>query len=139
MLRSGICDYSDAQIVVKGDITVTDPVNNVYDKKIAFNNAPFTSCVLKINNTLIDNAEYLYIVMPMYNLNEYSKNYLKATRRLWNYYRDELNSGAEGSINYSIKDSKSLDYRTKITGRLEGNDTEKEAEIVVPLKNLSNF
>ena len=103
MLRSGICDYSDAQIVVKGNITVTDPVNNVYDKKIAFNNAPFTSCVLKINNTLIDNAEYLYIVMPMYNLNEYSKNYLKATRRLWNYYRDELNSGAEGSINYSIK------------------------------------
>ena len=103
MLRSGICDYSDAQIVVKGDITVTDPVNNLYDKKIAFNNAPFTSCVLKINNTLIDNAEYLYIVMPMYNLNEYSKNYLKATRRLWNYYRDELNSGAEGSINYSIK------------------------------------
>ena len=100
MLRSGICDYSDAQIVVKGNITVTDPVNNVYDKKIAFNNAPFTSCV---NNTLIDNAEYLYIVMPMYNLNEYSKNYLKATRRLWNYYRDELNSGAEGSINYSIK------------------------------------
>ena len=103
MLRSGICDYSDAQIVVKGNITVTDPVNNVYDKKIAFNNAPFTSCVLKINNTLIDNAEYLYIVMPMYNLNEYSKNYLKATRRLWNYYRDELKSGAEGSINYSIK------------------------------------
>ena len=103
MLRSGICDYSDAQIVVKGNITVTDPVNNVYDKKIAFNNAPFTSCVLKINNTLIDNAEYLYIVMPMYNLNEYSKNYLKATRCLWNYYRDELNSGAEGSINYSIK------------------------------------
>ena len=103
MLRSGICDYSDAQIVVKGNITVTDPVNNVYDKKIAFNNAPFTSCVLKINNTLIDNAEYLYIVMPVYNLNEYSKNYLKATRRLWNYYRDELNSGAEGSINYSIK------------------------------------
>ena len=103
MLRSGICDYGDAQIVVKGNITVTDPVNNVYDKKIAFNNAPFTSCVLKINNTLIDNAEYLYIVMPMYNLNEYSKNYLKATRRLWNYYRDELNSGAEGSINYSIK------------------------------------
>ena len=75
----------------------------------------------------------------MYNLIEYSKNYLKATRRLWNYYRDEPNSGAEGNINYSIKDSKSLDYKTKITGRLEGNDTGKEAEIVVPLKNLSNF
>ena len=81
----------------------------MYDKKIAFNNAPFTSCVLKVNNTLINNAEYLYIAMPMYNLIEYSKNYLKATRRLWNYCRDKPNSGAEGNINYSIKDSKSLD------------------------------
>ena len=49
MLRSDLCDYSDAYIVVKGDITVTDPNNNAYDKKLAFkNNAPFTSCILKI-------------------------------------------------------------------------------------------
>ena len=58
---------------------------------------------------------------------------------LWNYYRDEPNIGAEGNINYSIKDSKSFDYKTKITGRLEGNNTKKEVEIVVPLKHLSNF
>ena len=83
MLRSDLCDYSDAYIVVKGDITVTDPNNNAYDKKLAFeNNAPFISCILKINSTLIDNAEYLDIVMPMYNLIEYSKNYSKATGSL---------------------------------------------------------
>ena len=72
-----------------------------------------------INNTLIENAEDLDIVMPMYNLVEYSKNYLKTSGSLWNYYRDELNSGAVGDINYSIKDSKSFDYKTSITRGLE--------------------
>ena len=140
MLRSDLCDYSDAYIVVKGDITVTDPNNNAYDKKLAFeNNAPFISCILKINSTLIDNAEYLDIVMPMSNLIEYNKNYSKTIGRLQNSYRDELNSGAEGNLNYSIKDSKSFDYKTKIIGRLEGNNTEKEVKIVVPLKHLSKF
>ena len=61
----------------------------MYDKKLAFkNNAPFVSCISKINNTLIDNAEDLDILMPMNNLLEYSKNYSKATRSFWNYYRD---------------------------------------------------
>ena len=80
--------------------------------------------------------------MPMYNLLEYSKNYSKTTGSFWNYYRDEPNSGvggADNNINYSIKDSKSFDYKTSITGKLEGNNTEKEVEIVVPLKYLSNF
>ena len=77
--------------------------------------------------------------MPMYNLIGYSKNSSKITGSLWNYYRDEPDSGAEGNINYSIKDSKSFDYKTRITVRLEGNDTEKELEIVIPLKHLSNF
>ena len=54
MLRSGLCDYSDVYIVVKGTITVTDPNNGNNDKKLALkNNAPFTSCISKINNTLI--------------------------------------------------------------------------------------
>ena len=69
MLRSDLCDYSDAYIVVKGKITVTNPNNNAYDKKLALkNNAPFLSCISKINDTLIDKAEDLDIVMPMYNL-----------------------------------------------------------------------
>ena len=81
--------------------------------------------------------------MPMYNLLEYSKNYKKNTGSLFNYYRDEPNSGAEGNgantINYSIKDSKSFDYKTSITGELESNNVEKDAEITIPLKYLSNF
>ena len=61
---------------MKGKVTVTNPNNDAYDKKLAFkNNAPFVSCISEINNTLIDNAEDLDAVMPMYNLLEYSKNY----------------------------------------------------------------
>ena len=78
MLESDLYDYSDAYIVVKGTINVTNPNNDAYDKKLAFeNNAPFISCILKTNNTLIDNAGDLDIVMPMYNLIEYIKNYSK--------------------------------------------------------------
>ena len=75
MLRSNLCDFNNVYIVGKGTITVTNPDNNVYDKELAFkNNVPFVSCISKINNTLIDNAEDLDVVMPMYNLLEYSKN-----------------------------------------------------------------
>ena len=77
--------------------------------------------------------------MPIYNLLEYSKNYSKTTGSFWNYYRDEPNSGANNNINYSIKDSKSVDYKASVTGKLEGNNTEKESEIVVPLNYLSSF
>ena len=72
---------------------------------------------------------------------EYSKNYSKTTGSFWNYYRDEPNSGLGGNnnnVNYSIKDSKSFDYKTSITGKLENNNTEKEFEIVVLLKYLRN-
>ena len=104
------------------------------------NNAPFTSYILKINNTLIDNAEDFDIVMSMYNLIEYSKNYKKITGSLWNYYRVEPNSGEIGNINYSIKNSKFFDYKTSITGKLEGNNVEKDdVELVVALKYLSNI
>ena len=76
----------------------------------------------------------------MYNLIEYSKNDRKTTGSLWNYYRDEPNSGAERDINYSIKDSKYFDYKTSITGKLENKNVEKDdVEIVMPLKHLSNF
>ena len=79
MLRLDLCDYSNGYIVVKGTITATKPGSIMYDKKLAFqNNAPFTSCISKIKKTLIDKAEDLDIIMPMYNLLEYSKNYRKA-------------------------------------------------------------
>ena len=78
--------------------------------------------------------------MPMCNLIGYSKNYRKRTRSLRNYYRDEPNCGAIGNINYSIKDSKSFNHKRSITGKLEGNNVEKDdVKIVVPLKHLRNF
>ena len=93
MLRSDLCDYSDAYIVVKGIISVRGTnANNRINKKLTFkNNAPFRSCISKINNTFIDNAEDLDIVMPMYNLLEYSDNYSKTSGSLWSYFRDEIN------------------------------------------------
>ena len=79
----------------------------------------------------------------MYNLIEYCENYRKTTGSLWNYYRDEPNSGLgdeNNNINYSIKDSKFFAYKTSITGKLEGNNAEKgDVKIVVPLKYLSIF
>ena len=149
MLRSDFCDCSDAYIMVKGIITVrkglnNDANNNAYDKKLALkNNAPFISCISKIKGELIENAEDLDIVIPMYNLREYMKIYRKTTGSLFNYYRDEPNSGTDGGgvnvISYSIKGPASLDYKTSITGKLEGDDVEKHVEIAVPLKYLGNF
>ena len=78
----------------------------------------------------------------MYNVLGYSKNYTKTTGILWNYYRDKPNSGVVGennNVNYSIKDSKSLDYKTSITGKLEGINITKDVKFVMPLKCLSNF
>ena len=78
----------------------------------------------------------------MYNLLEYSKKYRKTTGSLWNYYRDEQNSGIGGrnnNVSYSIKDLKSFDYKTSITRKLESIDITKDVEIVVPLKYVINF
>ena len=94
MLISSLCDYSDGYILVKGNITVNNTAaigaaaNNTNKKVIFKNCAPFTNCISKINNTQIDNAEYIDIVMPMYNLIEYSDNYSKTSGSLWQYYKD---------------------------------------------------
>ena len=83
MLRSDLCDFSDVYIVVKGTIAVVRPNNAKRNKSVTFkNNAPFINCILKINGVKTDNAEDLDVVMLMYNLLEYSKNYKKTT---WNY------------------------------------------------------
>ena len=81
-----MCDFSDAYVVVKGDITVTESNNAERNESVAFkNNAPFINCISKINSVQIDNAEDLEVVMPMYNLLEYSKNCRKTRGSLWNY------------------------------------------------------
>ena len=146
MLRSDLCDYSDAYVWVKGKITATNPNDNPnFNKELTLkNNAPFISCISKINGKLVENAEDLDIVMPMYNLLEYSKNYEKTSGSLFNYYRDEPNEITVGAgnnaINISIRNSKSFDYKTNITGNLDAGEDEKEdVEIAIPLKYLGNF
>ena len=85
MLKSSLCDYSDAYILVKGTISANNTAaasaaaNNINKKVIFKNCAPFTNCISEINNTQIGNAKDIDIVMPMYNLNEYSDNYAKTT------------------------------------------------------------
>ena len=97
MLKSSICDYSDAYILVKGTITITGRGANAAgtladerDKGEAFKNcAPFVNCISEINNTQIDNAKDIDIVVLVYDLIEYSGNYAKTSGSLWQYFRDE--------------------------------------------------
>ena len=118
MLRLDLCDFGDVYIVVKEEVTVTGGSNNSRkNRPLAFkNNAPFTNCISKANHVLIDNAEDLDVVMPMYNLMEYSKNYWKTTGA-WNYYRDELSDDANNNnLNKNVISSESFKYKTSITG-----------------------
>ena len=161
MLRSSLCDYSDGYILVKGTITVTAPgvnngANNIRDKRnrplILKNNAPFVSCITRINGELIEDADDLDIVIPKYNLLEYSKNYRKTIGLLYNYYRDELSDDADDNNfdNIKVVNSNTFKYKNKITGNTynvdagaESYDVNKngkqEVELAIPLKYLGNF
>ena len=91
VMRSNLCDYSDTRIRVRGTIkahsTASKAANNA-NKKIIFKNCvPFTNCISEINNTQVDDAHHIDVVMPIYNLIEYSDNYSKTSRSLWQYYR----------------------------------------------------
>ena len=160
MLRLNLCDYSDAYILVKGTITVTAPgvnnnANNIRDKRnrpvILKNNAPFVSCITRINGELIEDANDLDIVMSMYNLLEYSKNYRK-TIGSYNYYRDELNDDTDDNNfdNIKVVNSNTFKCKNKIIGNTcnvnagaQGYDVNKngtqEVELAIPLKYLGNF
>ena len=132
-----------------GKTTATNPgnENNVYNRKLALKNcAPFFNCILKINNQLVEHADDLDVVIPMYNLLYYSKNFRKTTGSFWNYYPDMPNSGYNNNnrdrMFYPIKYSESLNYKTKLVGDLPASNNEAELEdvkIVVPLKKLSKF
>ena len=96
MLKSSLCDYSDAYTLVKGTITVNntaaaDADANNANKKVIFKNcAPFTNWISEINNTQVNNAKDIDIAMPMYNLIEYSDNYSKTSGSLRQYCKDIL-------------------------------------------------
>ena len=115
------------------------------------NNAPFVSCITRINGELIEDADDLDIVMPMYNLLEYSKNYRKTIGSLYNYYRDELtNDGNDNFANRNVVNSEAFKYKSKITcntynvdAGAQGFDVNKngtrKVELVIPLKCLGKF
>ena len=117
MLRSDLCDFTDANIVVKGNNTLTKAANKDFiDVRNTFlvfkNNAPLTNCLSKINKALIDNAEDLDVVIPIYNLLEYSKNYRKTTESLWKYYGDEPNDFPANNYDANpITNSESFNYK----------------------------
>ena len=145
MLKSSLCDYSDAYILVKGTITVNNTAaqgaaaNNTNKKVIFKNCAPFTNCISEINNTQIDNAKDIDIVMPMYNLIEYSDNYAKTTGSLWQYCKDiPARNNGEIVIFAENNLTDSFNFKVKFTGQT-GDDGIKDVEIMVPLKYLSNF
>ena len=165
MLRSDLCDYADAYILVHGTITVAgnQPRDRQNRSLILKNNAPFVSCITKINNELIEDADDLDIVMPMYNLLEYSKNYRKTIGSLYNYYRDELNDDANlnNFANNNVVSSNSFQYKNKIMGNTynvdstivpagggarvvnpnydANNSGKRKVELAIPLKYLGNF
>ena len=147
MIRSSLCNYSDAYIRFKETITVPKTaaagaaINNTNKKVIFKNCAPFTDCITKINNTQVDDAQKIDVVMPMYNLIEYSDAYLKTSENLWQYYGD----GPALDSNNNISDfpannnnSDSFKFKQQIIGQT-GNGGTKDVEIMAPLKFLVNF
>ena len=147
MLRSSLCDYDNAYILAKGNISVNNTAaegaaaNNTNKKVIFKNCAPFTNCISKINNTQIDNAEYIDIVMPMYNLIEYSDNYSKTSRSLWQYFKDipAVNNNGDIVDFNGANATDSFNFKAKITGQTNDDGEINNVEIMVPLKYLSNF
>ena len=146
MLRSSLCDYSDVYMLVKGNTPVnntgTAAAPNNRNEKIIFKNcAPFTNCISKINNSNVDNAKDIDIVMSMYNLIEYNDNYSKTSRCLWQYCKDILavnkNSNIVGFSGANATGS--LNFKTKITSQTDNNGRIDNVEIMVPLKYLSNL
>ena len=146
MLRSSSCDYSDSYILVKGNITVNNTaaegaaVNNSKKKVIFRNCAPFTNRISNKNNTEIDNAKYIDIVMSMYNLIEYSDNYSNTSGSVWQYCKEIPAINNAGNI-VDFNGANAIDsfnFKTKITGQTN-DDGIINVEIMVPLKYLSNF
>ena len=118
LLKKFTVDDIEAPNNTAANATATNTANDneFGEKKLVFkNNAPFINCISKVNGVKIDNAEDLDVVMPMYNLLEYSKNYRKKIGSLWNYYRDEPNSSTDNvNITHSILNSESYDYKENL-------------------------
>ena len=138
-LESRLCDYSDAYILVTGNINVTGGNTNT---KEAFKNcAPFKDCKTEINKTFVNKTEHINIVMPLYNLTEYSDNYSDTSVSLWQFKRDELKVD---NINTALTNdnASSFKHKTSIIGNTvaDGANCKRDnVKIDVPLKYVSNI
>ena len=142
VIKPNLCDYSDAYIIVTGDIKVAAVAANT---TVAFKNcAPFTRCVTHINDEHVETIENLDIIMPMCNLIEYSDNYADSSGSLYQFKRDKSPMDNVGNpSNVALDKSTSFKYKASLLGKAthaDGNDRSlKNTKIVVPLKYLSNF
>ena len=127
-IKSSLCDYSDAFILVTGNITV----NAVNDTDVAFKTcAPFSTCKTVINDVFVDRAERIYISVLMYNLTEYSDNYSDTSGSLWQFKRNEVPTN---NPNLTIDNSQSFKYKAALVGKTanqnNGNSFLKDTKIV---------
>ena len=142
VLKPNFCDYAEAYILVNGTISTANALNAT---RLALKTcAPFTKCNLEINDEHVDTAENLDIVMPMYNLKEYSDNYQDSSATLYQYKRDEPPE-AIAVADLAADNSSSFKYKTKLLGNIDQVNPDAvrvgrlNVKVAVPLKYLSNF
>ena len=138
VLKPNLCDYAEAYILVDGTIKAANNVNN--NTRLALKHcAPFTKCNLEINDEHVDTTENLDIVMPMYNLIEYSDNYQDSSATLYQYKRDEPQNDLANNL--ATDTSSSFKYKVNLLGNpnIVRNVARKNVKIVIPLKYLSNL
>ena len=145
-IESSLCDYSDAYILVTGNITVTrtiagDPVQrkqplNAATQVVFKNCAPFKNCRTEINDTFVDYADFINIAMAMCNLIKYSDIYSNSSGSLWDFKRDEIANNANVT---NDGNAPSFKYKTGLIANTNADGTKKGVKIAVPLKYLSNF
>ena len=137
VLKPNLRDYAEAYILVDGTIRAAAADNT----RLALKNcAPFTKCNLEINDEHVDTAENLDIVMPMYNLIEYSDNYQDSSATLYQYKRDEPPED-DAVADLTADNSSSFKYQINLLGNpvVANNVARRNVKVVVPLKYLSNF
>ena len=142
ILKPNLCDYTEAYILVDGTVRAANADNAT---RLALKNcATFTKCNLEINDEHVDTAENLDIVMPTYNLIEYSDNYQDSSATLYQYKRDEPPE-VDAVADLTANNSDSLKYKIKLLGNVtevtdDASDVRRlNVKVVVPLKYLSNF
>ena len=108
-IESSLCDYSDAYVLVTGNIAVVRTNDNT---KVAFKGcAQFIKCRTEINETFSDKAEHINIAMPMYNLTEYSDNYSDTSGSLWQFKRDEIEGDVDLTVDGNHIPNNSLSFK----------------------------